>query len=135
MGKRMMIGTVWKWIFRQIEQRGLTPSQQLALFHVTELINKNFWKPTPINLSRLAASIGQDRRTVKKALDGIVANGLVMQEGEEYRIGFGDNDNDETIGDGGRDSDYGRTASASEGNASSDETTDNVFKYFNSSRF
>ena len=77
MGKRIVIGTVWKWIFKKIEQLNLTPSQQLALFHVTEMINKNFWKPTPISLSKLASSVGQDRRTVKKALDSIVSNGLI----------------------------------------------------------
>ena len=135
MGKRIVIGTVWKWIFKKIEQLNLTPSQQLALFHVTEMINKNFWKPTPISLSKLASSVGQDRRTVKKALDSIVSNGLIKETKVGYEIGFRVEDFEDTSidGAGALENDGGGDSTRSE-IAASTGSGDGVLRRFNETR-
>lgn len=127
--------TAFNWVYAQIEQRDLTPSQQLALFHIVGRLNQNFWRPTPISLTKLAANMSQDKRTVKKSMDTLKELKLIIETKAGYKIGITDDDRDD--GDNIRNNkevtatdNEGRN-SASGGNVESPQSASGTLHYFN----
>lgn len=125
--------TAFNWVYAQIEQRDLTPSQQLALFHLVGKFNKNFWRPTPISLNKLAANMSQDKRTVKKSIDTLKELKLIIETKAGYKLGITDTNSDDdnrhnqqvTATDNGRPNDEG------ERNVESIESSAGALHYFN----
>lgn len=86
---RINLVTAWQWLERELDERDLTATQQLTLFHLFIKINRNFWKPARISLNKLAVACSKDKRTIKKSLEELIELGLVVESEGGYFIGYG----------------------------------------------
>lgn len=69
------------WWDNILANNDVPPIQQLTMFHIICRLNKNFWAPAQVSISKLAAVMNSDVRTVKKAVDALIAsNWLVCNE-------------------------------------------------------
>ena len=78
----------WQWLERELDERDLTATQQLTLFHLLIKLNRNFWKPARVSMNKLAVACNKDKRTVKKAIAELIELGLVVEIEGGYYLGI-----------------------------------------------
>lgn len=74
------------WWMTVLENQDVPPIQQLAMFHIINRINKNFWQPVQISVNKLAAVMNSDRRTVKAAINALIAQNCLIESTEGVNI-------------------------------------------------
>jgi len=74
------------WWMTVIENQDVPPIQQLAMFHIINRLNKNFWQPVQISVNKLAAVMNSDRRTVKAAVNALIAQNCLIESTEGVNI-------------------------------------------------
>lgn len=101
MKTRINLYSVYKWWWDILDTSDIPSTEQLAMFHMIQLINRNFWADTKISLNKLSAAMMKDKRTVKKALENLVELGYLIEKEGEYNVGYSNVRQNSTIGESG----------------------------------
>lgn len=76
----------FNWWANVIENQDVPVIQQLAMFHIINRLNKNFWSPAQISVGKLAAAMNADKRSVKAAVDALIAQNYVLLTEEGLNV-------------------------------------------------
>ena len=88
MKTRINLYSVYKWWWDILDTSDIPSTEQLTMFHMIQLINRNFWADTKVSINKLSAAMMKDKRTVKKALDNLVELGYLISKGDGYNVGY-----------------------------------------------
>lgn len=80
------IVTAWNWAIDQMTDNEISASEQLTLFWVMSRLNRNNWQPTKINIAIISALMRMDKRTVKKAMQGLIDKNIISESKGVYKI-------------------------------------------------
>lgn len=99
MKTRINLYSVYKWWWDILDTEDIPSTEQLTMFHMIQLINKNFWKATKVSLNKLSAAMMKDKRTVKKSIENLIELGYLVEKDGEYNVGYGNNGFDSESGE------------------------------------
>ena len=85
---KINIVNAFNWVCNVIDLNKLTPAEQVSLWHLMKLLNRNFWKPVKISEHMFAQTSRQDARTAKKALTSLIEKEIIYKQGDEYFVGI-----------------------------------------------